>query len=356
MIHRQPDSDLQNHYSLYLSIINELKIPHPHANQSTLDFDALFTSSVEEMRSSGCRNAIISEERLSQVTRGISQQMGRYRQYFDAIKVVAYIRRQDYFFESLFSQLVKKDNITMPLKEFIQLPKIQKRGDYEMILDWWAEEFGRENIIIAPFEVNTIQPNPIAYFFQCLGLPSAILNTFPLEEKRYHVSPPREVTEYFRHLNLNETVFNVRVLKEYLQESGGNITNNKYFCREDREEILQRYEESNSAVARKYLQRDDGILFEEPVVDFPNCPETWEGLSSKELVDFVLPISGKMSVEISRLHSENIRLKKRNAHLDAMNAQLINENRRLGNLKKTVYRFLQQRYRKVFAHHKKISS
>ena len=339
--------DLIKHSYLYLSIINKLKISHLQEDLKVCDFDELFELSIKEIMDSGCRWAIISEEALSQATPGIPKLMGRYRDYFDDIKIVAYIRRQDYFFESLYGQFVKQhpERSKLYLHDYIQLDRVRKRGDYELILDWWAEEFGEENILIAPFEPGVISPNPVAYFLKLTGLPLSILDTLPLEKKEVHVSPPREVTEFFRYMNVNNSDFFVKVLAEYLMKCGPVITNTKYFGRLDREKILLEYESSNKAVARKYLQREDGILFEEPVVDFPNCPETWDGLKPLDLLDYALPISGEMSVEISLLRHENEKLRKNNSRMQHELLELRNENRRLSNIKKTIYHFLQRCYR-----------
>ncbi len=347
VIDDRPNPGLIKHSYLYLSIINKLKMSHLQEDLKVCDFDELFELSVKEITDSGCRYAIISEEGLSQATRGIPKLMGRYRDYFDDIKIVAYVRRQDYFFESLYGQFVKQkpDRSKLYLHDYRQLDRVRKRADYELILDWWAEEFGKENILVAPFEPRTIVPDPVAYFFKLAGLPLSIVDNLPLELKEAHISPPREVTEYFRHMNLNNNGYFVDVLAEYLMKSGAVTTNTKYFGRSDREKILQEYDSSNKAVARKYLHKDDGVLFEESIIDFPNCPETWEGLKPLDLLDYALPISGKMAVEIAVLRYENSNLKTNYSKLKNENLELRNENRRLANIKKTIYHFLQRRFR-----------
>jgi len=341
-------SEIKHSY-LYLSVINKLKLAHMQHDLKVLDFDDLFALSVKEIVDSGCRWAIISEEGLSQATPGISKLMGRYKDYFDDIKIVAYVRRQDYFLESLYSQFVKQKPFRslLYLDEYIQLPMVRKSADYDLILDWWADEFGKENVLVAPFESRTIMPDPLTYFFNFTGLPASVLEKLPVEQKEVHVTPPREVTEFFRHMNLNHSVFFDEVLIEYLMKSGAALTNTKYFCRADREKILQEYESSNKKVARKYLNRDDGILFEEPIEDFSNCPETWKGLQPLEVLNYALPVTGMMSDEIARLRYEISGLKSKNSMLNIENMELRNENQRIANVKKTIYRFLQKSYREM---------
>lgn len=297
---------------------------------------------------SHCSRVIISEEGLSLGHRGISELMGRYREYFDDIKIIAYLRRQDFFLEALYAQFVKQkpDKTFLPLAEFIAQEDVRRRGEYAMILEWWGREFGNENILVVPFEPARIEQDPLETFFSLTGLPGSLLKISPPVEKRVHISPPREVTDFFRHLNENKIDYFVKILAEQLVKTGS-VTNTRFLCREDREKILLEYQPCNEIVARKYLKREDGILFEQPMEDYANCQETWKGLSQEELLERALPATGRMSVELSRLYYENLDLKARLSHLKAVNGQLENENLRLGSLRKSLYRFLRQRYRKL---------
>ena len=111
--------------------------------------------------------------------------------------------------------------------------------------------------------------------------------------------------------------------------------------------IFQEYESSNQEVARTYLNREDGVLFEESIKDFSNCPETWKGFQPFDVLDYALPISGKMSAEIGKLRKEVAQMKRENSRLRTQNLELSNENRRVSNLKKTLYRFFLKIWRKI---------
>ena len=135
-------------------------------------------------------------------------------------------------------------------------------------------------------------------FFNLSRLPGDIHEQLPVEKEEVHVTPLREVTEFFRHMNRNNSDFFVKVLTEYLMKGGAVLMNTKYFCRVDREKILQEYGSSNKEVARKYLNRDDGVLFTETVRDYSNRLETWQGFKPLDLLGYALPAVGKMSIEI----------------------------------------------------------
>ncbi|MBU0946537.1 MAG: hypothetical protein KJ804_20565 [Proteobacteria bacterium] len=318
------------HSDLLVSVFNEL---HPRYKRSAIrPFSELFELSVKEINDSKCRWAVLSEEGFSMENPGISKLMGRYKEYFDEIKIVAYVRRQDYFFESFHSQVVKQSvtRDTKNLDAFLSHPGIKKRADYALILDWWAAEFGKENILVAPFERQTVVPDPLTYFFNLAGLPTKIFDEFPLEKIQAHNSPPREVTEFFRYLNMKGVDFHEKALCGYLLKSGATLTDTKYFGRAERERILREYGSSNERVAREYLNRENGVLFEEPVREYLNCPETWTGLTPEDVLDYAMPVIGMMSFEISRLR---------------------NENQRISIFKKKISNFLDKIYRRMIKKH-----
>jgi len=314
------------HCDFFASIVNELS---PEGKKYDVGpFDELFHRSLKEIRASGCPWSIISDEGFSAPHPEIAKRMGRYREHFDAIKIVAYIRRQDLFLESFYAQIVKQEisRAGVPFDKFMQKPDTRKRLDYAMILDWWADVFGMENILVAPFEPHIIVPDPVTHFFGLTGLPAVILDKWPVVEARYNISPPREVTEFYRHMNLKRADFHENVLTEYLLHSDAPLTDTKYLSLADRERIFEDYQAGNAKIAKKYLHREDGILFEEPVRDYPNCGETWTGLKPYEVLNYAMPAIGGMSSEIARLR---------------------NENQRIGSVRKGIYRFLLRLYRKL---------
>ncbi len=314
------------HCDYLASILNELK-PGKH-QFDVRTFDELFEVSLREIADSNCRLSIISEEGFSAPMPLIAKYMGRYKDHFDEVKIVAYLRRQDYYLESFYSQIVKQEvsKCKGRFKDFMQWPDTRKRLDYDMILGWWADEFGKENVIVGQFERHIIVPDPITHFFGLTGLPTQVLDSYPVEREQLNISLPREITEYFRFMNAKNAKFNERVLAEYLLNSGALLTNTKYLGYTDRVQLLRDYENCNSRVARNYLNSDDGVLFEEPVQDYENSPETWNGLRPFEILDYAMSVTGKMSMEISRLR---------------------NENQRINGLKKILYRILLHVYRRL---------
>ncbi len=88
------------HCDYLASILNELK-PGKH-QFDVRTFDELFEVSLREIADSNCRLSIISEEGFSAPMPLIAKYMGRYKDHFDEVKIVAYLRRQDYYLESFY--------------------------------------------------------------------------------------------------------------------------------------------------------------------------------------------------------------------------------------------------------------
>lgn len=293
------------HADLVTSITNDLAVGKE--NKSVCSFDELFLKSLKEIKDSKCRWAILSEEGFSMQFPGIAKMMTRYKEHFDEVKIIAYIRRQDYFIESLYSQVVKQPvtKAKACFTEFVKRPWVKKRSNYAATLDWWAESFGLENVIVVPFEKHIIEPDPVTCFFDKSGLPKDVLKRLPPLRSEAHVTPPREVTEIYRYLNLNNINFDIEVLTEYLLQSGATLTNSKYFNYDDRTKILEKFEESNKYVAQKYLKKESGVLFEEPLEIYDNCDVTYQGFPPSEMPNYILPAIGMMSSEIDNLRREN---------------------------------------------------
>ncbi|MEE4240264.1 MAG: hypothetical protein V2I36_02285 [Desulfopila sp.] len=350
-----PKMDIRPHANsikqsyLYLSVLNSLNIHHLQKDLEVLDFDALVDLSVSEARQSGCEWILISEEGLSQPVEGISRKIGLFKDFFDEIKIAAYLRRQDYYLESFYSQKTKQKPVlnTVPFNQYIRLPEVWGRADYGEILGWWANVFGEENILIAPFERQTVTPDPLTYLFELTGLPHDILSRYPIRNKEYHVSPSREVTEFFRHMNLKGCIYYNNVLAEYVAKSGQPITDSKFLSAADRYSILDAFRDSNRTVVQKFLKGYTGELFLDPVTDLSNCQKTWESLTSQEIHEYAMPAIGKMSIDIGQLRKQKEELEKAVKRLSSENLALQRENERISILRKSIYRFAQRCYRKI---------
>ncbi len=183
------------------------------------------------------------------------------------LKIVVYLRRQDLFINSFWAQQVKETS-TISFDKFISGGSYKKFIlDYYSHLNNIADVAGKTNIIVRVYEKQT---SIIPDFLDSIHLkftdeyhnPDIINNTsitgVCLEVKRLLNKMP----EY-----KEKKSFIVPLLKdvqtEMIQDTG--FQKPHYFSQEQQLQFLKQYEEGNSAIAREYINREDGVLFKDSI-------------------------------------------------------------------------------------------
>ncbi len=268
-------------------------------------------------------------------------------------KVLIYLRRQDKAIESGFAQLSKE------LAVKLQLPK-EARPKKEF-LDGYAKLFGKENILVRVYEKNNLyHNNAIHDFLQWINLEKLIpelqktfnnpslsplnmrirlslmrqnimddkvraqrLKEIQTKAKKVTGSMPWDLTADLRRaqLGFNFTTDFCHVVNMLLAlEKSPAKNTHAYFSHEERKAILDECREENAAIAREYLGREDGVLFDE------SMPEELVSLDSPTTDDLVasfLPIFVHLTQRIEKLekqyndlvqemHTQNIQQKEGN--------------------------------------------
>ncbi len=180
------------------------------------------------------------------------------------IKVIAYIRRQDEYFASEYSQLIKGGQ-TLPFS--IDNKLNLAIYNYASFLGRWAEVFGDGNMIVRPFDRNQFAGGDLlADFLTNVSFPD-VTGCAPVDQK--NPSLDAQTVEFLRLLNPD--------LPRW-EEKGVNSTRTAFvqqleaisdgpklrLSSEDARSLLARFSESNAEVARRYLGRADGMLFNTP--------------------------------------------------------------------------------------------
>jgi hypothetical protein len=172
---------------------------------------------------------------------------------------VIYLRRQDELATSFYSAAVQGGHAGE--FEFTGGPSW---FDYLALLDMWAEIFGRDNLVIRLFEPAQMHPDGLlADFGSAVGF-EAIARWQP--PPRQNESLDIHALEFLRRFNAH-----VPMLAEgHPSESRGDIARAMAAISsrdrltpsaEDAAAFLDKYSASNAGVARKYLNRADGVLF-----------------------------------------------------------------------------------------------
>lgn len=180
------------------------------------------------------------------------------------IRVVVYLRRQDDKLLSSYWSKIKAGS-TAPLEiPDINPTKLPLAYNYLSLLDRWSNIVGKENVLVRIFETEQlINSDLLSDFASTVGLTS--LSGFKSPNLK-NESLDSLTTEFLRLLN-NHLPSDVPLprragLIKILQEAS---TGPKpALPGPELDAFMRNFDESNRAVARKYLGRDDDILFRQP--------------------------------------------------------------------------------------------
>ncbi len=184
----------------------------------------------------------------------------------DDIVIICYLRRQDLFIESQYNQYCKNiwygdsDSKLPTFKEFVRYNPIEL--DYLSVLDEWHDIFVNAEFIIKPYEEAAFKRDLVSDFYtDVLMIDYVELKKFEgMAGERKNVRLDRDVLEYKIRLGIND-IRVAQLIKEY-SEQLEEIRDYAYFNKEDRESFIRVFSDQNEQLARKYLGRNDGILFE----------------------------------------------------------------------------------------------
>lgn len=86
-------------------------------------------------------------------------------------RIIVYFRRPDQFLESWYYQGIKKDTGQWQFSEFLASPVVRKATNFRAKLKFFAKMFGRDNIIVRPFERSQLVGGDIfSDFLHAMGV------------------------------------------------------------------------------------------------------------------------------------------------------------------------------------------
>lgn len=215
------------------------------------------------------------------------------------IKVVVYLRRQDDQVESFYNEKVKgMPKLVLTFSEYLSegwndyFPL-----DYDKELDRFASYLGQDNVIVRVYEKGHFAGgNIFADFLDAIGL--SLTDEYVLPERHANTRWPERIVEIKRMVNASASYHRRRVPNFYrnaIEEAYGIGTAKEFpqqeygmFSSEERASFMKKFEAGNAYVAKKYLGRDDGILFSEAARDLPQ----WQPDESELIEDAVRVMAG----------------------------------------------------------------
>ncbi|MCH5268842.1 MAG: hypothetical protein J1E62_10955 [Lachnospiraceae bacterium] len=204
------------------------------------------------------------------------------------IKVIAYLRRQDAYIRSYWAESAKADLQVKSFTKYVDSnPQERLHADYFRAMDLIASCIGTENIIIRPFEKGQfVNNNLLDDFLDCVGL--TLTDEYVLDEFSRNPAVAGEFIQSKQILNTNPAFaerksFMLPLIIKATRHRGGNMDYRRAALFTDMEpsEYNEQFREGNEQVARKFLNREDGVLFYEE----PESEKDLEPYSAQELVN-----------------------------------------------------------------------
>ena len=214
------------------------------------------------------------------------------------VTVIVYLRRQDLYINSLYNEGIVSGNrkAEWSIEEFLNGGHIPEL-DYYVLVQSWANVFGKENIVVRPFEKQQfLEGDIIKDFLHSIGTGWQEEFIVPEEESK-NPSPDIMLVEAVRQLNripLQNRPFYKTFLEKAFDElvfhgSYAGKQGQSYLSPSERIDILDRYAQGNEKVAREFLGGSDGRLFCAPE---PEADEPWNpvAINDPDLVARIFPL------------------------------------------------------------------
>jgi hypothetical protein len=266
-----------------------------------------FESIVEEIRKSDKSNIIISSEAFGFQTEDIIRNTHNIFSSLGRVTIIVYIRPQEEWLYSLWSEEVKHAVVQTTFKEWLNLRSSQY--DLFIAINRWAAIFGQENIKVKILESRPDQEHIFIDFLRSCGVKEFEDIVLPTS---MNVSPSAKTLEVIRQYTLRLGVAPhtpdpgitffpgdvARWIGKYAATNGWNETKDTFISPETRILIMKRHEESNRKLAEKFFGRDE--LFLNRPDEKPCTTFSIDDLQREEMIDLSAFILRKIYTRYSR--------------------------------------------------------
>lgn len=223
-------------------------------------------------------NVVVSAEELFACD--IDELLSEIINSYENIKVIVYLRRQDRYVESYWNEEVKTNACTS--QRFHDMIKYDldrvKHIHYLEWLDHIGAIIGEENIIVRVYEKAQFvgeKNNLASDFLEMLGIKPDWTILKPIMSHNRGLSGNFvEIKRIFNSVLKQNDIEGASMYSELFKDLSAMYKSKEkeeaYFELEERIKFLKLFEEENQEIARKYLNRPDGILFYDRKVDYPS--------------------------------------------------------------------------------------
>lgn len=277
-----------------------------YIGNTVIDRNACVSDIRRDIKNSSCKNVIVSSEHFSHAKQKqqIKNIFDLFSDLFETMTVIVYLRRQDHLMESYWSQNVKAGAITLSFDEILNQHLSAPKWNYFELMAPWVEIFGKDNVMMKPFEKGQFFKNDLIHdFLDAVDFKAKVVNSSIKNE-----SPTIEFVEALRLFGCSIPIRAERAaFLRILRSMPIKLDSTKYtlFTPEKRKAVLDLYKESNQLVAEKYLGRSDGMLFYD--TETSNLP-VYPGMSierfsivSREIIQLLIKVNSQLVQKIRKL-------------------------------------------------------
>ena len=268
-------------FSLRIGHFNpKLDIPAPNVLRAALD---------KEASAAGCDALLVSSEYFS-----LARRADEVRDFFVGydVKIVVYLRRHDDAVESGYGQSVQ----TVPsppwgptidsyvLYEITANPILY---DYLPTLQRWAAVFGKDALIVRPFERQQNTPDLFSDMLGAIGVVDSPAFQRPGQINNSLRPEAIAAIHAVRRTSLPEPIKS-NVVSHLIRTGREGSSRGRHMSPQMRSALVGRFAPFYSIIARDYMGREDGILFRDPP---PTPTDEWERtpqLNPDEVLEYVL--------------------------------------------------------------------
>lgn len=259
------------HFDLSTALGFKLGIRYKADPKSLIKFKA---DLVSECSKANPKSVIISSENFS-----LPGPTSEVQSFFDGfnVKIVVYLRRHDFWWESKYWQatrMVSNPRWARGFESYVEFLEEQKHLGasfirYKFVVDRWAETFGPENVIVRPYEEEQTPGGSVADILRVLGQEALALDETVVGATNSNKSRSflcLQLIEVYQRLDIPSK------LKQKLVKHALSVSLVKEETRlsspEFRLKVFRENQPDYEYIARKFLHRDDGRLFQqEPIWD-----------------------------------------------------------------------------------------
>lgn len=231
------------------------------------------------------------------------------------VKVIVYLRRQDAVLVSAYNQGVKRHQRTTCMSSWLA-KRLGNEADAYTELSKWSTSFGKENLIIRIYEPSQFFGETIfSDFLHVLDLP--LTEEYEIPTRPINPSYRIDALEAMRLLNclpLARQIHSLDTLLQQYSEAAGKEGDWPYdlIAPAERRRIIDYYADCNRRIAREFLGREDGQLYDAPLPDDTEPWQPYPGLSAADIqriASFIVGCNSKTSRRIAQAIKQGLHSK-----------------------------------------------